>query len=343
MNLDDTIIAISSAVGSSARIILRTSGPHTDRILESLGCPATPVPCERNKIHLKNISFPASIWKFSAPHSYTGQDMAEFHIPGNPLLARLLMERAIELGARPADPGEFTARAYFNNKLDLTQAEGVAASISARSAAELAAARQLLSGQLARRLRPIMDNLADTAALVEVGIDFSEEDVQFLSHSQIENRLAKINQAIDDLLRESSRFENLSHEPTIVLCGPPNAGKSTLANALAGQLRSIVSPVAGTTRDILAAEVFLPRGKIRLLDIAGIETPASGEIARQMQHQAQSAIAQADLIVSVKEISDDSPTTLPRHPDLCVRTKADLHPKLLAPTNELLITRPNRP
>jgi tRNA modification GTPase len=338
MNLDDTIVAISSAVGSAARIIVRASGPETGQILRELGCQTTPAGCARQRITFNGLTFFAQVWLFSSPRTYTGQDLAEIHLPGNPLLARMLIERMIELGARPAEAGEFTARAYFNGKLDLTQAEGVAASISAQSAGQLAAARQLMSGQLARRLRPIMDALADMAALVEVGIDFSEEDVEFLSRHQIQDRLNKIDADLQFLISQSARFEKLAHEPTVVLCGRPNAGKSTLVNALAGKSRAIISPVAGTTRDILAAEVFLPRGKIRLLDVAGVEPASENEIARQMQEQAMSAIEQADFLVAIREAGDFRPLTLPRKADLFVRTKGDLVPAAALEPGEIVVS-----
>jgi tRNA modification GTPase len=338
MILDDTIIAISSAVGPASRIILRASGPSTQKILQDLGCTPVHRGSSRRRITIKGMNVPATIWQFISPKSYTGEDLAEIHLPGNPLLARLLMERAIELGARAADPGEFTSRAYFNGKLDLPQAEGIAAAISARSAAELAAARQLMSGQLARRLRPIMDQIADTAALVEVGIDFSEEDVEFLSRSQVQQRLDEIDQELRDLAAQSSRFEKLAHEPTVVLCGRPNAGKSTLANTLAGRNRSVVSPIPGTTRDILAVEVFLPRGKIRLLDVAGFEKKATGDIDSQMQDQAKQAVEESDFLIEVRETADDQPLELPRPPDLSLRTKADLPQKFPVQPGEILIS-----
>jgi tRNA modification GTPase len=252
--------------------------------------------------------------------------LIEFHIPGSPLLARMLVGRAMELGARGAEAGEFTLRAYFNGKLDLTQAEGVAAAIAASSEGELAAARQLMSGELARRLRPVMELLAETAALVEVGIDFSEEDVEFLSREEIGRRLGAMDGMLGDLVRDSLRFEKLAHEPTVVLCGRPNAGKSTLVNALAGRNRSVVSATAGTTRDALAVEVFLPRGRVRMIDVAGLEESASGEeIARQMREQAMGAIEGADVLVLVREAGDGRPVVgVGREPDLRVGSKIDL-------------------
>ncbi len=268
----------------------------------------------------------AWVYLFRGPHSYTGEDVAEFHIPGNPLLARMLLDELIARGARLAEAGEFTARAYFNGRLDLSQAEGVAATIAAGNEDELRAARQLLAGELARRVKPAMELLADTLALVEVGIDFSEEDVSFLSGGEIRERLLKIDGMLEGLLRESARFERLHHVPTFVLVGRPNAGKSTLLNALAGEERAVVSEVAGTTRDALSAEVGLARGMVRVVDVAGIETlEKENEIERQMRGLAMEMVESADHVVLVKECGDEREDLgLSRQAGLVVWSKWDL-------------------
>jgi tRNA modification GTPase len=339
MQIDDTIVAISSAAAPGPRIIVRASGPDVLQIAGPLfqGKNITQGPSAQRRIIClsEEIQFPAWVWRFISPRSYTGQDLLEFHIPGNPLLARMLLEKLVKLGARPADPGEFTARAYFNGKLDLTQAEGVAASISASSARELDAARQLMAGELSRRLTPIMDMLVETISLVEAGIDFSEEDIEFLSRGQISVRLQTARKVLEKLLSESGRFEALSHEPTIVLAGRPNAGKSTLVNSLCGQNRSIVSPQAGTTRDALVAHANLKRGQVRLIDVAGLDeseksSGAMGEIQTQMRAQALRAVEEADVLVLVQEAGDARPALqFPRRPDLVVHSKIDLHPHLV--------------
>jgi tRNA modification GTPase len=269
---------------------------------------------------------PAWLFCFASPHSVTGEDVLEMHIPGNPLLARMLLDALIHHGARQAEPGEFTARAFFNGRMDLTAAEGVAATIAAHSDRELQAARQLMAGELARRLAPIMDGLAETLGLIEVGIDFSEEDVTFLSPEQLASRLDEAGAALRQLLDDSARFERLSHEPQVVLVGRPNAGKSTLLNALSGQQRAVVSPHAGTTRDAISSEVRLRRGTIRLTDVAGIEGAAHGDsISEQMQQRAHRAAMSADLVVLVRDLRDRAdPPAIQRKPDLVVETKADL-------------------
>src|SRR4051812_41404643 len=285
MQTDDTIVAISSAVGPAARMIVRLSGGGSQAIASHICADFTGL-VRLCRLRFSNLEIVGWVYSFRAPHSYTGEDTVEFHIPGNPLLVRLLVDELIRFGARAADPGEFTARAYFNGRLDLSQAEGIAATIAASSDAELRAARQLLAGELARRVKPAMDSLADTLALVEVGIDFSEEDVEFLTANQIGSRLDAIDQLLNDLMRDTARLERLHHTPQFVLMGRPNAGKSTLLNALAGQDRAVVSPHAGTTRDALSAEVALSRGMIRLIDVAGIaEAGSSDDIERQMRER----------------------------------------------------------
>jgi tRNA modification GTPase len=329
MNASDTIVAISSAVGSAARMIVRASGPASRSLLAHLTPNAAFIGggAERTRLHVAGMTIPAWVYCFATPHSVTGEDVLEMHIPGNPLLARLLLEEAVKRGARQAEPGEFTARAYFNGRMDLTAAEGVAATIAAHSDRELAAARQLLAGELSRRLAPLMDRIAETLGVIEVGIDFSEEEVQFISSEALSARLGEIDAGLQRLLDESTRFERLSHEPQVVLIGRPNAGKSTLLNALAGEQRAVVSPHAGTTRDAIAAEVRLRRGTIRLLDVAGLDhADKTDSIARQMQSRARQTLEAADLVLLVRDgqqTSDDLPIS-DRPPDLIVETKSDL-------------------
>jgi tRNA modification GTPase len=338
MFLDDTIVAISSAVGRAGRMVLRFSGPASRAIAKGLGIETATKAFSATRCQLRfaELSCPAWVYAFVGPASYTGQDLIELHVPGNPLLARMMLDWIVNQGARIAEAGEFTARAYFNGKLDLAQAEGVAAAISAQSRQHLAAARQLMAGELARRLRPAMELLAESLALVEAGIDFADEGIQFLSPGNAAERIDLILEQIKSLVSESGRFEKLTHEPTIVLAGRPNAGKSTLANVLAGRSRSIVSPRPGTTRDALSVEIALARGVARIIDVAGLEDsgePARSQprqdVERQMQASAGRAVEQADVLVLVRESTDERPdVALPRPPDLRVASKTDLLGKL---------------
>ena len=332
----DTIVAISSAVGPAPRMIVRLSGRDAHAITRSV-CDTLSEPSHAAQTSIRIAGMHVSAWAclFAEGHSYTGEHSVELHIPGNPLLARLLLDDLIRAGARQAEPGEFTARAYFSGRMSLTQAEGVAATIAAHSEQELRAARQLMSGELSLRLAPAMEELVQTLALVEAGIDFSDEDISFIAAEEIDRRAGAVDSLLDDLLKTSARFESLAHEPTFVLVGRPNAGKSTLLNALAGHERAIVSPVEGTTRDALSAEVRLHRGLIRLIDVAGLEEtsprkvpcPPSAAVLLQMQQQARRTVASADRVVLVRDATDQrEPIQLDRSWDLQVVTKIDLSP-----------------
>jgi tRNA modification GTPase len=269
---------------------------------------------------------PIWLWRFAAGGSYTGDESAELHIPGNPLLARLLLDEMIRLGARSADPGEFTARAFFNGRMDLSQAEGVAAMVSAANQAELDAARRLMAGELSRRLRPALEKIASLLALLEAEIDFSDQDVRFISAEDLSGAIDALTDQLSELLKNSPRFSRLSHEPRVVLAGRPNAGKSTLLNALSQSARAIVSPVAGTTRDALGAPVALARGLIWLIDMAGLEESPRDGIESHMRRRALEELERADAVVLIRDITDTCPPLeLPRKPDLRVHTKIDLN------------------
>ena len=340
MNTGDTIAAFATAVAPAARIVLRTSGPAALSVGADL-CGELPASAGRVTLAFAGLRCPAWSYVFRAPRSYTGEDTVEYGLPGSPVLARMVYDELIARGLRPAEPGEFTARAYFAGKVGLTEAEGVAATIAAGNAVELAAARQLMNGELARRLRPVTDGLADTLALVEVGIDFAEEEVTVLAADTVRDRLAVVEASLADLVTDADRFEPMSHEPRVVLAGRPNAGKSSLLNALAGRPRAVVSPVAGTTRDVISASVALPRGRAVVIDTAGINPfgdgpegrASDGEEARpsgpslngEMQSRAAAAIGSADVLVLVRDATDDRPDVpLPRPADVRVINKVDL-------------------
>jgi tRNA modification GTPase len=190
-----------------------------------------------------------------------------------------------------------------------------------------------MAGELARRLRPATDQLAETLALVEAGIDFSDEGVTFLTTGQVRERVAAADDLLRRLLDDSTRFEGLAHEPTAVLVGRPNAGKSTLLNALAGHARAVTSPVAGTTRDALMAEVALHRGILRVVDVAGLDEIGTGTgtdrspVGRQTREQALRAVQTADIVVLVRDVTDARPPlAASRTPDVVVQSKTDLFP-----------------
>ena len=339
----DTIAAISSPSGPALRGIIRLSGPNSwplaMTVLEPLYAP--PSPRRWIRAMLKHPRLPAGVLFFSAPASFTGQDSVEIHIPGAlPLLRRILAE-LITAGARTAGPGEFSARAYVNGKYDLTQVEGIAATIAATNAVQLRAAQSLRDGRLYAWTHRQTEALADLLAAVEAGIDFSDEPgVSFISAADLLNGIRDIEARIHQLQIRAADWQSTSSMPTAMLIGPANAGKSSLINRLAGQDRAIVSHQAGTTRDPIAAIMHTTRGNVRLMDSAGLED-SDDAMYRMMDQLRRQVMTQADMLVLVVDPPHNSRTAenlLVRAgapagiPWLLVHSKSDLLPAASAAT-----------
>ncbi len=304
---EDTIVAVSSAAGFSARGIIRLSGPNAIDYLQNIFDFDLPIKnqdlrswhCYLGRCRLTAaISCPAQLYVFCAPQSYTAQDMAELHLPGSPALLQMVLERLLEAGARPAQPGEFTARAFFHGRLDLSEAEAVAEVIHARSDGQLRAAQRLLDGALHRICRKTNQKLLEILSLLEAQIDFAEEDIELISAQKLRTDLAEVRSDLEKLLAASITWEDLHHLPQVVLAGPANAGKSSLANALLGMDRSIVSAIAGTTRDALTAPLRLDHGECLLIDTAGLGE-VSDPLAEQTQDLTRRKMQNSDLILWV--------------------------------------------
>ncbi len=336
----DTIIAVSSPPGRSHRGLIRLSGDDARPILGQLiSEPVDQVP-DRGlvKVHLVSPAMPALVCCFQAPHSYTGQDTAELQVPGHPALLDRLLHQALGAGARLAEPGEFTFRAFLAGKLDLTQAEGIAATIQATSDTQLKAARHLLDGELGGFARALVDDLGTRLALVEAGIDFTDqEDVVPIGPGVLDEYLTDIEARLADLLSNSRSWSEVETLPWVVLVGAPSAGKSTLFNALLGRERAVIDPLPGTTRDVLCEPMKLiasdgDEREWMLVDIAGLDEPTGGlssPLDEQARAAARQAIDRADMIVRVVDCSRDQAGF--RHaddhaPTLTVLSKSDLVP-----------------
>jgi len=328
----ETIVAVSSPPGRSFRGLIRLTGDDTQRVLDSLlDKPISQtLPGRLVKARLIAPAMPLLMIWFAGPKSYTGQDMAELQVPGNPALLDRLLHLATQAGARLAEPGEFTFRAYLAGKLDLTQAEGVAAVIHAVSDNQLKAASLLLDGKLGRFSRELVDDLGTHLALVEAGIDFTDqEDVVPIGPCELDQHLARNQARLNDLLVHSRPWGEVEALPWVVLVGSPSVGKSTLFNALLNRNRAVIDPMPGTTRDVLCEPMMLKTSagtpsEVMLVDLAGLDEPASA-LDTQVQAAAHRAIQRADLILHIIDpgvVPKDVPA--PGTPTLRVYTKSDL-------------------
>jgi tRNA modification GTPase len=313
---------------------VRLSGPAAWSVAASVAHLPTPAvgPIDTT---LLDPALPATVLLFAAPRSFTGEDVAELHVPGSPVLLQMILEQARRAGATAAEPGEFTARAFFNRKLDLTEAEGIAATIHAADAQSLRAAGTLRSGHLHQRIDVFATEIVALLAAIEAGIDFSDEaDVTFISPAAAHRRLAGLAAQVHQLRRSALRIDGDTALPKAVLVGLPNVGKSALLNALTGQPRAIISSTAGTTRDRLSAILKTPAGAVELIDLPGAENVANELTAAMMDIRTQ-AINDADVVIHVigpdgslrtalEELVANQSSNEP--PFLVVQNKCDLVP-----------------
>ena len=271
--LSDTIVAISSP-SSGPRVLVRISGPATVEICRQIFSP----PIVDGQSGLINgsitiddeLKIDAKLYLFLAPRSYTGDDVAEIHIYANRAITEMLLKDLLSRGLRMAGPGEFTARAYLNGKIDLAQAEAVNEVVVSSNAFQLAAAEKLLSGKLSETTTQVLSAMMDCLSLIEAGLDFSGEDIEFISRQKAVERLKAIKEQLEQLLSGSHRYESVVDLPAVGIAGAPNAGKSSLLNKLLGQERSIVSDERKTTRDVLTGLLTLVHCRCVLFDCAGL-------------------------------------------------------------------------
>lgn len=302
----DTIAALSSAAGPGARAIIRLTGPDAWTVIRRL-IPEAPPELHRRRwsgaIALASISspLPVELLCFAAPHTYTGQDLVEIHCLSSPPIVDALLARLLELGARAAEPGEFTMRAFLAGKMDLTQAEAVLAVIAAETPDDLGTALAQLAGGMARPLHDLREDLLAALAEIEAGLDFAEEDLTFIHPEELARRLAAARATMAALAQQLQQ-RSISGRPfRVVLAGLPNAGKSSLFNALGGRSLALVSPEAGTTRDYLAERLMIDDVEIELIDTAGEQTIAAEESSHGIDAQAQAMreaqVAQGDSVL----------------------------------------------
>ncbi len=301
----DTVAAIATPAGIGGIGIVRLSGPATTKIVKQIarGLPAPRVAEYRTFVAADDTVIDRGlILFFPAPNSYTGEDVAEFQCHGGPVVLSMLLARVVELGARTAEPGEFTRRAFLNDKLDLTQAEAVCDLINSRTAAAVRGAQRSLSGDFSNQVNEIRDKMLHLRMYVEAAIDFPEEEVDFLDNDQIVESVTAIRTQLAELVANAARGQVLREGLRVVIAGLPNAGKSSLLNQLAGHERAIVTPQAGTTRDSIDLVIDVAGLAVSLTDTAGLRDSAD-PIEQQGVARAWKIVRDADLVLYVVDIT----------------------------------------
>lgn len=305
---NDTIAAIASAPGMAGVGVVRVSGPHVPRIAQTL---LGRMPTSR---HAHFVAFRGAddalidrglLLYFPAPASYTGEHVLELQGHGSLVLLDALLRRVCELGARLARPGEFTERAFLNGKLDLAQAEAVADLIAARSQAGARAALQSMEGVFSRKVDALLQALIALRVHIEAAIDFPEEEIDFLADPAITQKLESLRAQLAELLREAQRGVRLNDGLRVAIIGRPNAGKSSLLNALAGSERAIVTDIAGTTRDVLRESISFDGIALELADTAGLRD-THDPVEREGVRRAHSERERADVVLLVTDAQNAS-------------------------------------
>ena len=321
----DTIAAVATAPGRGGIGIVRVSGRLSGRIAEAI---AGPLPKHRHATFRafagadgEPLDHGVAIY-FAGPASFTGEDVLELHGHGGPVVLNMVLERALSLGARRANPGEFTERAFANGKMDLAQAEAVADLIDSATRQSAKASVRSLAGAFSKRVLALDGEVLALRAHCEGAIDFPDEEVDFLADEDIASRLAALQAQLGALLRQARQGAVLRDGLSVVLAGDPNVGKSSIFNRLCGEDRAIVTPVPGTTRDALTADLDIDGLLVRLTDTAGLRDGAD-PIEAEGVARARRAVAEADVVVRVFDDRATAPPS-PAPGELVAWNKADL-------------------
>ena len=331
-----TIVAPMTPAGVSAVAAIRVSGPQVRDVVLALFGEKAAAHLEPRRASLGTARDPKTgetvdsllYLFFEGPNSYTGEDTLELYPHGNPLIVRELIQAIRKVdGVRLAEPGEFTRRAFLNGKMDLVQAESVADVIHSANRAELKNAHRLLSGALSQKIQELNEQVKDMSARLELDVDFAEEEAD-PDYDSWRKRIVAIGEKISEILQSFRGKENLSRLPLVVLYGAPNAGKSSLTNALLGEDRILVSNIPGTTRDFVEVRLFLPGGEIRLVDTAGIADQATDSLDALSMEKSKAILKEADLKIHVVDgtvtATPDAASADSTSADFTIISKSDL-------------------
>lgn len=303
----DTIAAAATPPGRGGIGIVRVSGPKAPEIAAVL---AGELPKARQATFVRFLDAAGEpidaglALFFPAPHSYTGEHVLELHGHGGPVVVEALVKRVLELGARLAQPGEFTQRAFLNDKLDLTQAEAIADLIDAGSREAARAAMRSLQGEFSAMVQGLTERVIELRTYVEAAIDFPEEEIDFLADRELGHRLQAVREHFEGVAGSAQQGRLLREGMTVVIAGRPNAGKSSLLNRLAGYDAAIVTPIPGTTRDVLRERIDIEGMPLHVLDTAGLRE--AGDIVEEEGiRRAQAEMQRADRVLFVIDSADD--------------------------------------
>lgn len=315
-NWNDTIVALATAPGIGAIGVIRISGGEAFSIIDQLFPSKKLSEQDSHTLHVGVIKDGAKsidevvVALFKGPRSYTGEDVVEISGHGSPYVLQQIIEACTNKGARLAKPGEFTQRAFLNGKLDLAQAEAVADLIASNTDASRKAALHTIRGGFSKQLKELRDQLLSFSALIELELDFSQEDVEFADRTQFYEMITRA-QTTTNLLVDSFRLGNvIKNGVSVAIVGKPNAGKSTLLNTLLNENRAIVSDIAGTTRDTIEEVLNIDGILFRLIDTAGIRAHTNDSIESMGMEKSLEKIKQADVVVYLFDAATETPESL---------------------------------
>ncbi|QBK03983.1 tRNA uridine-5-carboxymethylaminomethyl(34) synthesis GTPase MnmE [Hylemonella gracilis] len=303
----ESIVAIATAPGRGAVGIVRASGRDLSALVHAI-CGKALMPRHATYLPLCDAKGEAIdhglVIHFPAPHSYTGEEVLELQVHGGPVVLQLLLARCLEAlpGSRIAQPGEFTQRAFLNGKLDLAQAEAVADLIDASTEAAARSAGRSLAGAFSREITHLRDALVHLRMLVEATLDFPEEDIDFLRQADAQGQLSRLRAQLQAVLEQARQGSLLREGIKVVIAGQPNAGKSSLLNALAGAELAIVTPIAGTTRDVVQQTIQIEGVPLHVVDTAGLRD-SQDEVERIGIERAWAQIASADAVLFLHDLT----------------------------------------
>ncbi|WP_445367944.1 tRNA uridine-5-carboxymethylaminomethyl(34) synthesis GTPase MnmE [Methylomonas sp. BW4-1] len=309
----DTIAAIATPPGNGGVGVIRISGPSASGIAQSLTGKTLPKPRYAQFVHFLDadgrVIDSGLLLYFAAPASFTGEQVIELQGHGGSVVLDMLLRRVLELGARLANPGEFSQRAFLNNKIDLAQAEAIADLISSGTEQAVRSAQQSMQGVFSEQINELIDELIELRVFIEAAIDFVDEEIDFLGDGVVAGRIARLQGKLTDIGKTAQQGRLLHDGMTVVLAGKPNAGKSSLLNALAGHDAAIVTDIAGTTRDVLRERIQLDGMPLHVIDTAGLHD-SDNPVEQEGIRRARQEIAKADRILLLIDSTDPDSASL---------------------------------